>query len=318
MSEVVHICEVGPRDGLQNEPVSLSLDDRAAMVAGLMAAGLEQIEIGSFVNPKAVPAMADTDQLVPQLKRVHGNQLRALGLVMNERGFDRALAAGVDGVCIVTVVSKTLCLKNNGCEPDEAAARAVALIKRARAAGLFVRVDVATAWVCPYEGVIPLASVLRQADQIWEYQPDELAFCDSIGHAHPLQVASLFAACGERYGLDRLVAHFHDTQAMGLANAAAALLQGVRRFDASIGGLGGCPFAPGAKGNLATEDLVHLCERSGFTTGIHVAKLWSVVQQLEARIGRPLGGQSRAWFSSQGVAAAGYPAAAVHATHSIQ
>lgn len=173
------------------------------------------------------------------------------------------------------------------------------LLQRAKAAGLFVRIDVATAWVCPYEGLIPLDQVKRLADQLWEYQPDELAFCDSIGFADPLSVDRLFATFGDRYDRNRLVAHFHDTKAMGLANATAALLQGIRRFDASLGGLGGCPFAPGAKGNLATEDLVHLCESSGFATGIQVESLWSAIAVLETRIGRSLGGQSKTWFQSR-------------------
>lgn len=299
MTERVYVTEVGPRDGLQNEPAELTLEDRLELVDGLLAAGQTQIELGSFVSPKAVPAMAATDALVKAAKARHGAKLRGLGLVMNEKGFDRALEAGADGVCIVTVVSETLCQKNNRCSSDEATATAVRLLQRARAAGLYARVDIATAWVCPYEGPIGLEQVRRQADQLWEYQPDEMAFCDSIGHAHPYQVAKLFEELGERYGRSRLVAHFHDTQALGLANATAALMQGVRRFDASIGGLGGCPFAPGAKGNLATEDLVHLCDRIGFATGIDVKRLWPVVLRLEERIGRPLGGQSKAYYSSK-------------------
>jgi len=296
--EFVSICEVGPRDGLQNERVHLALDDKSQLVAGLVKAGLRQIEVGSFVSPKAVPAMADTDALTTRVKRTHGAGIRTLGLVVNAQGFDRALAAGVDGVCIVTVVSETLCQKNNRCSSQQATDTAVALIKRAKESGLSTRVDVATSWVCPYEGQVPLEAVQRVADQVWEYQPDELAFCDSIGHAHPYQVAKLFAAFGERYDRSRLVAHFHDTQALGLANATAALFQGIRRFDASVGGLGGCPFAPGAKGNLATEDLVHLCHLSGFETGVHLDDLWATVAFLEQQIGRPLGGQSRSWFHS--------------------
>lgn len=299
MTERVHVTEVGPRDGLQNECATLTLEDRLDLVDGLLAAGVTQIELGSFVSPKAVPAMAGTDALVVAAKARHGPKLRGLGLVMNEKGFDRALAAGADGVCIVTVVSETLCQKNNRCSSEEATATAVRLLQRARAAGLYARVDIATAWVCPYEGQISLEQVRRHADQLWEFQPDEMAFCDSIGHAHPYQVAKLFAELGERYGRSRLVAHFHDTQALGLANATAALMQGVRRFDASVGGLGGCPFAPGAKGNLATEDLVHLCDRIGFATSIDVTKLWPVVARLEERIGRPLGGQSKAYFTSK-------------------
>ncbi len=312
MKEAIHICEVGLRDGLQNENARLSIEEKLALYNGLVDAGVKTIEIGSFVHPQAVPAMADTDRLGAVIRAAYPGRARVLGLVMNDRGFDRAVAAGVDGVCIVTVVSETLCLKNNRCTADEATQMAVRLLERARLLGLYTRVDVATAWVCPYEGQISIDQVKRQADQIWEYRPDELAFCDSIGHAHPAQVATLFQELGDRYERDHLVAHFHDTKAMGLANATAALLQGIRRFDASLGGLGGCPFAPGAKGNLATEDLVHLCESMGFATGIQVKDLWPLVARLEAQIGRTLGGQSRSWYSSLALQEAERGASCVH------
>lgn len=298
--ESVTICEVGLRDGLQNEAVHLSLEEKLSLYEGLLEAGVRHIEIGSFVHPKAVPAMADTDQLTRAVQSRFPRRASVLGLIMNEKGFDRALEAGVDGVCIVTVVSESLCQRNNRCSADEATATAVRLLQRARSHGLFTRVDIATAWVCPFEGPIALDQVKRHADQIWEFQPDEMAFCDSIGYAHPREVDRLFADLGTRYDRSRLVAHFHDTQAMGLANATAALLQGIRRFDASLGGLGGCPFAPGARGNLATEDLVHLAGRMGFDTGIDVAALWPLVASLEDIIKRPLGGQSKSWFQSQG------------------
>lgn len=297
--ETLSICDVGLRDGLQNEKVHLPIEAKLSLYEGLLAAGVRQIEIGSFVHPQAVPAMADTDSFARAINERFPKRARTLGLIMNERGFDRALAAGVDGVCIVTVVSETLCQKNNRCSAEQATAMAVQLVKRAKSAGLFTRVDIATSWVCPFEGNIPLAQVQRHADQIWEYRPDEMAFCDSIGHAHPLQVSELFATFGARYDRSHLVAHFHDTQSFGLANATAALLQGIRRFDASIGGLGGCPFAPGARGNLATEDLVHLCEKMGFVSGIDATALWPLVTQLEGWIQRPLGGQSKNWYESR-------------------
>lgn len=296
--DAVHICEVGLRDGLQNESVHLALDEKKRIFDDLVAAGLRQIEIGSFVNPKAVPAMADTDRLADAIRDTAPRSVQTLGLIMNEKGLDRALASGVRGVCIVAVVSETLCLKNNRCTSQESTDMAIKLLQRAKAAGLMVRIDVATAWACPYEGQISIEQVKKLSDQIWEYQPDELAFCDSIGFAHPFQVSSLFEELGERYDRSRLVAHFHDTKAMGLANATAALLQGIRRFDASLGGLGGCPFAPGAKGNLATEDLVHLSDSLGLDSGIELKKLWPIVARLEARMGRPLGGQSKTWFQS--------------------
>lgn len=299
MSEVVHICEVGPRDGLQNEPRLLGLASKLEMVAALRHAGLAQIELGSFVSPKAVPAMADTDELAMAVRRLGDRGLRTLGLVMNDKGFERAAAAGVDGVCIVTVVSPTLCQKNNRVTPEEATRIACELLKKAKARGLFTRVDIATSWVCPFEGPIAPETVMAHADRLWEYQPDEMALCDSIGGAQPYEVARLFEAFGARYERERLVAHFHDTEGLGLANVTAALFQGIRRFDASIGGLGGCPFAPGAKGNLATEDLVHLCDKLGFHTGVKLDSLWQAVTLLEGKMGRPLGGQTKAWFHSR-------------------
>lgn len=296
MTDFVHICEVGPRDGLQNEAKTLGTDDKLELISMIAAAGVKTIEIGSFVNPKSVPTMADTDAVAIAARRQLGPDITTLGLIVNERGFDRALAAGVTGVCIVTVVSKTLCARNNRMTPDEATAMAVKLVQRAKAAGLKTRVDIATAWVCPYEGVIDREQVRQHADLIWEHQPDEMAFCDSIGFADPLSVARLFTEFGERYDRSRLVAHFHDTQALGLANATAALMTGVRRFDASLGGLGGCPFAPGARGNLATEDLVHLCHAAGLTTGINLNQLLEAIRHLEGVMERPLTGQSRRWL----------------------
>ena len=164
---------------------------------------------------------------------------------------------------------------------------------------LWTRIDVAPAWVCPYEGATSQEQLIRTIDPLWELAPDELALCDTIGHANPYAVSKTFETLGERYDRSRLAAHFHDTKSLGLANATAALLQGIRRFDASIGGLGGCPFAPGAKGNLATEDLVHLCHSMGFKTGIDESQLWSTVDFMEKSVGRPLGGHSRTWFQTQ-------------------
>lgn len=306
------ICEVGPRDGLQNEKAFLSLDLKEKLINDLVACGLSQIEVGSFVSPKAVPAMADTDQLVERLKsrrlwaQKGGSAVGALdrdpvflGLVLNEKGLERALACGVDGVCIVAVVSDTLSAKNNRCSARESFETAVYLVRQAKSQGLLTRVDIATAWNCPYEGEISLSQVIPLADLIWEQEPHELAFCDSIGHASPFRVAELFDFFGHRYGFERLAAHFHDTKGLGLANAASALLAGVRRFDASIGGLGGCPFAPGAKGNLATEDLIHLVHECGWQTGISLDSLWKLVDFCKSSLSKEhLGGQSAAWFQS--------------------
>lgn len=284
----VEICEVAPRDGLQSESCQLSVDNKLALIRSLAACGARQIEIGSFVGPKAVPAMANTDAVAEQLKTQPLSGVRTLGLIMNDKGLERALAAGVDGVCIVTVLSDTLCHKNNNCAADEATRRAAYLTTAARAAGLYTRVDIATAWACPYEGKIPEARLLQHAERVYAAGPDEVALCDSIGHAHPLEVFERCRKIGALYGHERLVVHLHDTLGFGLANAAAALLAGVRRFDAAIFGLGGCPFARGARGNLATEDLVRLCNASGFATGYDLEALLALNSMLEPMIGRPL------------------------------
>ena len=298
MTESIRICEVGPRDGLQNERHPLTTEQKALFLNGLREAGLNYLEAGSFVHPKAVPTMADTDLLLQQVKT--DQEYLTTGLIMNERGFDRALQAGVDGVCIVTVVSETLCQKNNRRSTQEALETAINLIKLAKENNLFIRVDVAPAWVCPMEGQTKPEQVFRVTDQIWEYGVDELTLCDTVGYAQPRQVRSLFEQIADRYDIKRIGAHFHDTQAMALANCSAALEVGVRLFDSSAGGLGGCPFAPGARGNLATEDLVLLAEKSGFSTGVNLSKLWNVIDNMSQTLERPIGGQTKDWWSSRG------------------
>ena len=302
MTRKIEICEVAPRDGLQNEKVLLSCEEKIAFIERLEAVGLSQMEIGSFVHPKAVPAMADTDAVMKGLAgRRQQAKSRHLGIIMNERGLERAIKAGVAGVCIVTVVSESLSQKNNRRSALDACKTALELLKGAKAHGLYTRVMVAPSFVCPFEGEVALDAVLRHADAAYEFSPDELVFCDTIGAAHPRAVTELFTAVKERYGLESITAHFHDTRALGLANAAAAMQVGIRRFDASLGGLGGCPFAPGAKGNLATEDLVHLCHEMGLETSVSLSGLWETVAFMESLIKRPLGGQSKSfWLSKQG------------------
>ena len=227
--EKITICEVAPRDGLQNEKSVFTASDKIKLIGDMEDAGINYIEVGSFVSPKAVPAMADTDKVCAGVE--FSPQGSYTGLVLNEKGLERAKKAGLNGVCIVVVVSESLSLKNSRRSREESLATAVKLIQQAKDEGMFIRVDLAPAWVCPYEGAMDINSWLPMADTIWEMNIDELALADTIGHAHPMEVAKTFETLKGRYDISRLVAHFHDTQAMGLANAAAAMQVGVRRFD---------------------------------------------------------------------------------------
>jgi hydroxymethylglutaryl-CoA lyase len=299
-STPLKLCEVSPRDGLQSEAQTLGLEVKRQLIADLMSAGVRNIEIGSFV--KSVPQLMDTDALVQSLAH---HPLRAethfSGLIFNSKGLKRALAAGVDGVCIVAIPSDSFSQRNAGISAQEGLKQALNLVDEAKANNLFVRVDLATAWVCPFEGqmrherVFEFASCFLNKSNV-----DEVALADTLGHAHPLQVHALFSVLGDRYGTQRLAAHFHDTQGMALANVVAAYSAGIRIYDSSLGGLGGCPFAPGASGNLATEDFLLMAQKfadSG-VAGIQLEALWKIISNLEKNIGRSLGGRSRQWWHS--------------------
>lgn len=294
------LWEVSPRDGLQSETQTLSLSAKRDLVVALMKAGVRNIEVGSFV--KAIPQLADSDELVASLAdhplRKH---TRLTGLIFNSKGLQRALAAGVDGVCVVAIPSETLSLKNAGVGAADGLQRALDLVTEAKTHGLFVRVDIATSWVCPFEGAVAKERIFEFASSFLnKSEVDEVALADTIGHAHPLQVHHLFSLLADRFGTHRLAAHFHDTQGMALANVVAAYSAGVRIFDASLGGLGGCPFAPGAAGNLATEDFILMAQKfsDAGVAGIDLAALWKIVETMESQIGRSLGGRSRNWWRS--------------------
>jgi hydroxymethylglutaryl-CoA lyase len=300
MKKHLTLWEVGPRDGLQSEKNTLSLEAKRDFVFALMQAGVRNIEVGSFV--KAIPQLADTDELVALLA-AHPlrKECRLTGLVFNEKGLERALKSGVDGVCVVAIPSDALSKKNAGVGALEGLQRALNVVKIAKESGLFVRVDIATSWVCPFEGAIAKDRVVEFASNfLGKTEADEVALADTIGHAYPLQVHDLFSTLADAFGTERLAAHFHDTQGLALANVTAAYSAGVRIYDAALGGLGGCPFAPGAAGNLATEDFVLMAQKFSDrgVAGIELASLWSAITSLEAHIGRPLGGRSRSWWRS--------------------
>lgn len=294
MTVELAICDVGPRDGLQNETTLVSSADKRALISGLAGAGLRQIEATSFVSPKAVPQMADADVVLSQL-REHPD-VRGFALLMNEAGYARAKAAGARAITVVAVCSETFAQRNNRRSARETLETAGRIVALARADGVYVRVALAAAWHCPYEGKIDPGQVRALADEVWAMGVDELSIADTIGYAQPFEVRALLRPLVDAYA--RVSAHFHDTQALGLANAAAAIDAGVRTLDASVGGLGGCPFAPGAAGNLATEDLVLMAHKLGFHTGIDLDGLWRCVASLERVLGRPIGGRSKAWWTA--------------------
>ena len=283
------IREVGPRDGLQNEaPVPPA--DRVRLIDALAATGLRRIEAASFVHPAAIPAMAGAEEVLASVERRPGVSYTAL--VPNRRGAVRALAAGADELETILSSSTTHNLKNLKRTPDETIEEIAGIVELAHAAGRPVDAAVATCFGCPYEGDIDPAVVAAYAGRLLDIGADTVFFGDTTGMGSPRRVGLLLDAV-EAAGIDLSVIglHFHDTRGTGLANAYAALERGVTRFDASIGGLGGCPYAPGASGNIATEDLVHMVEDLGVDTGIDLDRLIAAAHLAEEIVGRTLPGQ---------------------------
>jgi hydroxymethylglutaryl-CoA lyase len=279
----------------------VSTENKIRIIDGLIDAGLRSIELTSFVNPQAVPQMADADTVMAKTINSHGtDHAEFSGLVFNERGYDRALAVGCKAIAIGTAVSDSFSQANTGMSSEDALVKTKDLLKRAKRDNIRTRVYISTAWVCPFEGPVRAAKTIAYADQLWDMEMDELAIADTIGHANPLEVGRLMEELGKRFDMSKLAVHLHDTQALGLANTTAAIQAGVRIHDASVGGLGGCPFAPGAAGNLATEDLVFLAYKLGMGTGVDFPALWDVVYDVEKFVGRPVGGRIRAWWESEG------------------
>lgn len=289
LPERVTVYEVGPRDGLQNEAETLSLEARAAFVDALTEAGLPAIEVGSFVSPKAVPQLADTEELY---RRIHlASGVRYPALVPNERGLDRALAAGVREIAVFTAASETFNRKNINAGVDESIERFRPVIARAKEEKVRVRGYVSTAFGCPYEGDIAPEAVREVVHKLLDLSVDEISIGDTIGVATPSGVYDVIEALYES-GVTRgvLALHFHDTRGTALANVFAGLQCGVTTYDASAGGLGGCPYAPGASGNLATEDLVYLLEGLGIQTGVTLARVVEASRTLAGSLGhRPPG-----------------------------
>lgn len=295
VQEQIHITDVAPRDGLQNQAIHLATTDKLRLIELLVDAGVASIEAASFVSPKAVPQMADAAELVPQVQ-ARFPALRTSVLVPNLKGLERAHAAGAREIAVVLSASETMNRKNINMGLDQACEVSEQTLAAARALGLRTRAYVAVAFDCPFEGATPLDAVLRLAARMHAAAADEIVIADTIGSAAPGQVKQRLGALRGVVPVERLAVHFHDTRGMGVANAWAALEAGVRRFDASVGGIGGCPFAPGAAGNVATEDLVLMAEVSGFATGISLPGLVAAVDFAQDRLQRPLGGRAITWL----------------------
>lgn len=282
----VIIQEVGPRDGLQNESRCLSVQARARLIDRLTEAGIRRIQIGSFVNPRLVPQMADTDEVWRLVSKSPNTRYSVL--VLNRRGLEQALAARIPHVEIFVSASETHSLKNSGVTISRGMAEASAMIEVAAGAGASVTAGVMCAFGCHFEGQVPVSRVRDMIAELELHHPEEIGLADTTGMAQPAAIATVIRELEVSTSPERLAIHLHDTRGFGLANLKAALDMGIRRFDASVGGLGGCPFVPGATGNIATEMTVKLLERLGFSTGIDAEKLSSVKDELQVLLGRSL------------------------------
>ncbi|MGJ8668759.1 MAG: hydroxymethylglutaryl-CoA lyase [Oceanococcus sp.] len=295
MSERVVINDVGPRDGLQNQAKILTPAQRLQLIQALLDAGIRHIEIGAFVSPKAVPAMAGTEEIAAALPKVDAE---FSALIPNRKGYERARDAGIRTMGLVVAASNTMNERNIRMTTDAALDVARDVLSQAKSDGMRVQVCIATAWECPFEGAVAQDTVSTIAEQLMTAGASELLIADTIGAANPMTVRSLMDRLVAQVGADQLICHFHDTRALGMANAYAALEAGIRRFDASIGGLGGCPFAPGATGNIATEDLAMMLSLMGFETGLDIDKLLAAGQLAGELTETCTGGRAYKWLSN--------------------
>jgi isopropylmalate/homocitrate/citramalate synthase len=302
LADRVRIYEVGPRDGLQNESTAIPLETKRGFIDRLVGAGLREIEATSFVSPKAIPQLADADALLPSLPNAPG--VRYPVLVPNERGMARAEAAGAKALAVFTAATDAFTEHNIGMTVDESLAAFEPVLRRAADLGWWRRGYVSTAFGCPYTGAVDPHRAVNVATGLLELGVDEVCFGDTIGVGVPAQVTALTdAATAAGIELRQVAYHFHDTRGTALANVVAGLEGGVRTFDSSTGGTGGCPYAPGAAGNLATEDLVYLLDASGFEHGVDLVKVLDAARYVTGALGKPLTtkvGQAGGWDAATG------------------
>jgi hydroxymethylglutaryl-CoA lyase len=295
----VRITEVGPRDGLQNEARILSTAAKVELIHLLARAGIQEMEVTSFVNPRLVPALADAEEVMLE---IGGLDLRKICLVLNERGYDRAVAARADMVTMVISATEAHNRSNANRSRDESMTMMGELQRRAQQDGIATRLAISVAFGCPFEGLTQWESLLRLLERAVEHNFTRIGLCDTMGAAHPQQVYEWTKAAQARFPAVEWELHLHDTYGRGLANVYAGWLAGIERFDASIGGLGGCPFAPGATGNIATEDIVSMLDAMGVSTDVDLSALLSSANFLQQNL--PGSVVSNRWRVSQSQCAA--------------
>jgi hydroxymethylglutaryl-CoA lyase len=285
MSDHISIIEMGPRDGLQNEKTAVSVESRIAFVEALVAAGLTTVEVGAFVSPKAIPQMASSDQVLRGVSHVKGAEFHVL--VPNEKGYDAARAAGAKVVSVFAAASEGFSRANINCSVAESIERFKPVLARAGDDGVRVRGYISCVLGCPFDGEIKPRAVADLAKTLWDLGCYEISLGDTIGVGTPLKAKQMLRAVAGEVPAGKLAMHFHDTYGQALANLYAGMEEGVRTIDSAAGGLGGCPYAPGATGNVATEDVVYMLEGMGIRTGVDMEKLVATTNEVLALLGRP-------------------------------
>ena len=285
MSDQVRIVEVGPRDGLQNEKTPVSVEGRVAFIEALLAAGLHTVEVGAFVSPKAIPQMVGSDEVLRRVSRNADGEFHVL--VPNEKGYEAARAAGAKVIAVFGSASEGFSRANINCSVAESIDRFKPVIARAKADGVKVRGYVSCVLGCPYDGEIKPQAVIDVAKVLWDLGCYEVSLGDTIGVGTPKKARELLRAVAGHVPMAHLAMHFHDTYGQALANLYAGMEEGARVIDSAAGGLGGCPYAPGATGNVATEDVVYMLEGMGIATGVDMTKLVQATNEVSKLIGRP-------------------------------
>ena len=283
MSDFIEIIDVSPRDGLQSQPVLLSVEHKLELINRLIDAGIRRMEAVSFVNPKRVPQMADAEQVVRGLPQ--RDDVTFIGLVLNLRGFERAVACNIDEINCAVVASDTFNLRNQGATTEQTMAVIKEITREVQAAGINMGVIVSAAFGCPFEGEIPMEKVVRLVQRLAAMGYTHISLADTIGAAGPSDVAAMIKRIRTLEPGLNLSCHFHNTRNTAVANTYAAIQEGVTTFDASCGGVGGCPFAPAATGNVATEDLLYMIHRMGLKTGVDIDKIIETAKWLEGPLG---------------------------------